>query len=184
MEDVVTDKGYHSGRCWKIYNRSGCGRIYRSRNGDDVTGKAKRASKLRVYSKRAAHRREPGQAAPAPARESYWERSFAHVYDTGRMRRTHLRGHRNILKRLLLHVAGVQPEPDPAPGSRSGHTAGPARPPEPPIFLLPGRLDDPEEPLWKLGLAAGNFCGQISDSPVWGSGTERCLKNAISTTAC
>ncbi len=33
------------------------------------------------------------------------ERSFAHLYDTGRMRRTHLRGHRNILKRLLLHVA-------------------------------------------------------------------------------
>ncbi|MCZ6751005.1 MAG: transposase [Acidobacteria bacterium] len=33
------------------------------------------------------------------------ERSFAHLYDTGGMRRTHLRGHRNILKRLLLHVA-------------------------------------------------------------------------------
>ena len=33
------------------------------------------------------------------------ERTFAHVYDAGGMRRTHLRGHRNILKRLLLHVA-------------------------------------------------------------------------------
>ena len=33
------------------------------------------------------------------------ERTLAHVYDTGGMRRTHLRGHRNILKRLLLHVA-------------------------------------------------------------------------------
>ena len=33
------------------------------------------------------------------------ERTFAHVYDTGGMRRTHLRGHQNILKRLLLHVA-------------------------------------------------------------------------------
>jgi transposase len=32
------------------------------------------------------------------------ERSFAHCYDTGGMRRTHLRGHQNILKRLLLHV--------------------------------------------------------------------------------
>ena len=31
------------------------------------------------------------------------ERSFAHVYDTGGMRRTHLRGHTNILKRLLIH---------------------------------------------------------------------------------
>src|SRR5258708_24839977 len=34
------------------------------------------------------------------------ERSFAHVYDTGGMRRTHLRGHQNILKRLLIHAGG------------------------------------------------------------------------------
>src|SRR3981081_4488977 len=32
--------------------------------------------------------------------------SFAHVYDTGGMRRTHLRGHANILKRLLIHAGG------------------------------------------------------------------------------
>jgi hypothetical protein len=32
------------------------------------------------------------------------ERSFAHCYETGGMRRTHLRGHENILKRQLLHV--------------------------------------------------------------------------------
>jgi transposase len=34
------------------------------------------------------------------------ERSFAHMYDTGGMRRTHLRGRDNILKRLLIHAAG------------------------------------------------------------------------------
>jgi hypothetical protein len=32
------------------------------------------------------------------------ERSFAHCYETGGMRRTHLRGHENILKRQLVHV--------------------------------------------------------------------------------
>jgi transposase len=32
------------------------------------------------------------------------ERSFAHCYDTAGMRRTHLRGHKNILKRQLIHV--------------------------------------------------------------------------------
>jgi hypothetical protein len=37
------------------------------------------------------------------------ERSFAHLYDTGRMRRTHLRGHTNILKRLLIHAGGFNP---------------------------------------------------------------------------
>ena len=33
------------------------------------------------------------------------ERSFAHTLDTGGLRRAHLRGHENILKRTLLHVA-------------------------------------------------------------------------------
>ena len=32
------------------------------------------------------------------------ERSFAHCYETGGMRRCHLRGHENILKRQLVHV--------------------------------------------------------------------------------
>jgi len=32
------------------------------------------------------------------------ERTFAHCYETGGMRRTHLRGHENILKRQLIHV--------------------------------------------------------------------------------
>ncbi len=33
------------------------------------------------------------------------ERSFAHCLETGGMRRTWLRGHANILKRYLVHVA-------------------------------------------------------------------------------
>jgi hypothetical protein len=35
------------------------------------------------------------------------ERPFAHLYETGAMRRTHLRGHTNILKRLLVHTAAL-----------------------------------------------------------------------------
>ena len=35
------------------------------------------------------------------------ERPNAHLYETGRMRRVHLRGHANILKRLLGHVCGA-----------------------------------------------------------------------------
>ena len=34
------------------------------------------------------------------------ERTFELVYDRGGMRRTHLRGHGNILKRLLIHICG------------------------------------------------------------------------------
>ena len=31
----------------------------------------------------------------------------AHLYETGRLRRVHLRGHANILKRLLVQVCGL-----------------------------------------------------------------------------
>ena len=34
------------------------------------------------------------------------ERPHAHLYETGRLRRVHLRGHSNVLKRLLVHVCG------------------------------------------------------------------------------
>ena len=34
------------------------------------------------------------------------ERPNAHLYETGGMRRTHLRGHVNILKRLMVHSGG------------------------------------------------------------------------------
>ena len=35
------------------------------------------------------------------------ERSFAHAYETGGMRRVHLRGRDNVLKRVLIHVGGL-----------------------------------------------------------------------------
>ena len=34
------------------------------------------------------------------------ERPFAHLYETGGMRRGHLRDHTNIRKRLLIHAGG------------------------------------------------------------------------------
>src|ERR1019366_7779290 len=39
-------------------------------------------------------------------RSEFLERPNAHLYETGGMRRTHLRGHANILKRLLVHASG------------------------------------------------------------------------------
>ena len=35
------------------------------------------------------------------------ERSFAHAYETGGLRRVHLRGRDNVLKRVLIHVGGL-----------------------------------------------------------------------------
>jgi hypothetical protein len=56
-----------------------------------------------VYANR---RRVNGAYGKRPLRKrgELIERSFGHCYDTGRMRRTHLRRHKNILKRFLIHV--------------------------------------------------------------------------------
>ena len=39
-------------------------------------------------------------------RSELTERSMAHMYETGEMRRVHLKGRDNILKRLLVHAGG------------------------------------------------------------------------------
>src|SRR6202007_2490575 len=39
-------------------------------------------------------------------RSELTERSMAHLYETGGMRRVHLKGRDNILKRLLVHAGG------------------------------------------------------------------------------
>ena len=47
-----------------------------------------------------------GQRLPRQRGEQL-ERPNAHLYETGRLRRMHLRGHPNILKRLLMHLMHV-----------------------------------------------------------------------------
>ena len=56
-----------------------------------------------VYQNRERVRGEYGKSL-LRQRGELVERSFAHCYETGGMRRTHLRGHQNILKRQLIHV--------------------------------------------------------------------------------
>ena len=50
---------------------------------------------------------ETGGKRPLRQRGERLERPFAHLYETGAMRRVHLRGHENILKRILLQVAAL-----------------------------------------------------------------------------
>jgi len=59
-------------------------------------------AQLAVYSNRRRTRGRRGQQLPSMRGERI-ERSFAHLYETGGMRRTHLRGHDNIRKRVLIH---------------------------------------------------------------------------------
>jgi transposase len=64
----------------------------------------KKEEQAAVYANRRRIRGERGKRLLRQRGEKL-ERSFAHLYETGGMRRVHLRRHPNILKRLLVHVA-------------------------------------------------------------------------------
>ena len=65
----------------------------------------KTAARDAVYANRRRIRGARGQQLLRQRGERL-ERPNAHLYETGGMRRVHLRGHPNILKRLLIHVGG------------------------------------------------------------------------------
>jgi transposase len=104
LSELVADKGYHSNQTTldlrAIGVRSYISEPNRGRREWTTAPDAQRA----VYGNRRRVRGPRGQRL-LRRRGEYLERSFAHVYDTGGMRRTHLRGHRNILKRLLVHAS-------------------------------------------------------------------------------
>jgi hypothetical protein len=66
--------------------------------------KGKAEEQAAVYANRRRIRGERGKRLLRQRGEKI-ERSFAHLYETGGMRRVHLRRYPNILKRLLVHVA-------------------------------------------------------------------------------
>jgi transposase len=107
IEEVVADKGYHSGPVLKEMEAAGV-RTYIPEK--KQTGKRHWAGKedqqKAVYANRQRLQRPKGKQL-LRKRGELIERSFAHCYETGGMRRTHLRKHDNILKRLLIHVAGA-----------------------------------------------------------------------------
>ena len=67
--------------------------------------KGRQAARDAVYANRRRVRGARGRRL-LRSRGELLERPFAHLFETGGMRRVHLRGHPNILKRLLVHVAG------------------------------------------------------------------------------
>ena len=105
VAEVVADKGYHSNETTSALREAGV-RSYLSepergrRNWQD-----KPYEQSSVYANRRRIRGERGKRL-LRRRGELVERPFAHCYETGGMRRTHLRGHENILKRVLVHVAG------------------------------------------------------------------------------
>ena len=106
VQEVVADKGYHSGPALTDLHQQGV-RSYipepdRGRRHWDKEGKAE--EQKRTYENRRRVKGDRGKQLQKK-RSELAERSFAHLYDTGGMRRVHLRGRDNILKRLLVQAA-------------------------------------------------------------------------------
>lgn len=105
LTEWVADKGYHSNATMELMETCelsgyisepdrGC-RRWRNKH---VARDGTYANRRRIATKRGKKlMRKRGELL---------ERTFAHCLVTGAMRRTHLRGHENILKRYLVHVAG------------------------------------------------------------------------------
>lgn len=103
LAEIVADKGYHSNQTMvdlqAVEVRSYIAEPERGRRNWTKRPEAQGP----VYGNRRRVRGARGKRLMR-RRGEYVERSFAHVYDTGGLRRTHLRGHPNILKRLLVHA--------------------------------------------------------------------------------
>ena len=103
LAEIVADRGYHSNQTLidleAVAVRSYIAEPDRGRRHWTTTPEAQHP----VYGNRRRVRGARGKRL-LRCRGEYVERSFAHVYDTGGLRRTHLRGHQNILKRLLVHA--------------------------------------------------------------------------------
>ena len=101
MSEVVTDKGYHSNDTTKRLK----GAKIRGYLSEPDRGRRRwkdRDAQAAVYANRRRIRGTRGRALQRRRAECA-ERSFAHTCESGGLRRTHLRGHANIYKRLSLH---------------------------------------------------------------------------------
>lgn len=106
VEEVVADKGYHSGEVLTDLH-DGEVRSYipePDRGPRNWEGLGKAEEQKRTYQNRRRGKGDRGKRLQK-MRSELTERSFAHMYETGGMRRVHLRGRENILKRLLIQGA-------------------------------------------------------------------------------
>jgi transposase len=105
LSEAVLDKGYHSKQAMldleEMNVRGYVSEPDRGRQKWDEQADAQQA----VYANRRRVKGERGRRL-LRSRGEKLERTFAHCYETGAMRRLHLRGRENIAKRVLIHAAG------------------------------------------------------------------------------
>jgi transposase len=103
LQEVVGDKGYHSNQTLVNLEAVGVRSYISEPDRGRRNWKKKAKARAAVYRNRRRIRGARGLRL-LRLRGERLERPFAHLYETGGMRRVHLRGHTNILKRLLIHT--------------------------------------------------------------------------------
>ena len=105
LAEIVGDKGYHSNQTLTEFVEIGLRSYISEPDRDRRNWKGKADARHAVYANRRRIRGARGKRLLRQRGERL-ERPNAHLYETGGMRRVHLREHPNILKRLLVHVCG------------------------------------------------------------------------------
>jgi transposase len=103
--EAVGDKGYHSNGTLTALANAEVRTYISEPDRGQRNWKGKPEAQAAVYGNRRRIRGEHGKEL-LRRRGELVERSFAHAYETGGMRRVHLRGRENILKRVLIHLGG------------------------------------------------------------------------------
>jgi transposase len=104
VEEVVTDKGYHSKQIVLDLQTFGIRTYISEPDRGRQSWIDQDAARDAVYANRRRIHGDRGRGL-LRRRGEFLERPNAHLYESGGMRRTHLRGHDNILKRLLVHAS-------------------------------------------------------------------------------
>jgi transposase len=105
IREIVADKGYHSNQVMVDLEAVGVRSYISEPDRGRRNWKDNPEARDAVYRNRRRIRGLRGRRL-LRLRGELLERPFAHLFETGGMRRAHLRGHTNILKRLLIHTGG------------------------------------------------------------------------------
>ena len=104
IEEVVADKGYHSRpTVLAIWRRWSFAPTSANPIAAASPGRTKKPNATRCMRIDGASAATRGKRL-LRGRGELLERPCAHLYETGGLRRTHVRGHENMLKRLLVHA--------------------------------------------------------------------------------
>jgi transposase len=106
LQEVVADKGYHSDQTLQDLEELQIRTYIPEPKRKPRKWKGKVAARQAVYRNRRRIRGRRGKRL-LRLRGERLERPFAHLYETGRLRRVHVRRRGNVLKRVLVHAAAA-----------------------------------------------------------------------------